>query len=89
MIPTYDAEGDVLHLLTIESKRGRDVSITWNIIATYTHEGELAEVTLVNARADSQKILMQALEGIGKAGITKADSALVITTAVMLRACSQ
>lgn len=85
MIPTYDAEGDVLHLLTIESKRGRDVSITWNIIATYTHEGELAEVTLVNARADSQKILMQALEGIGKAGITKADSALVITAAVMLR----
>lgn len=85
MIPTYDAEGDVLHLLTIESKQVRDVSITWNIVATYTHEGELAEVTLLNARADSQKILMQALERIGKAGITKADSALVITAAVMLR----
>ena len=85
MIPTYDAAGDVLHLLAIESSQVKDVSITWNIIATYTPEGELAELTLVDAKADSQKILMQALERIGRAGIAKADSALVITAAVMLR----
>lgn len=85
LIPTYDAAGDVLNLLAINSDQVRDVSITWNIIATYTHEGELAEVTLLNAKADSHKILMQALERIGQAGIAIADSALVITAAVMLR----
>ncbi len=85
LIPSYDTEADTLELVAIQAAQLKDISFSWNINAAYTPEGELAELVLLDVRKDSQKILQQALERVGKAGITRADSALVITAAVMLR----
>jgi len=85
MVPSYNAQEDVLRLELNQGQVAREEVLSQHIHASYTDQSELVAITVRSARVDSSRILATALYAVGQVGIQQVDSLMLIVAAVMLR----